>query len=206
MKADLLDLLRQRHIVHPTRIAAFKARHRQLRITIAGYPWWRPTEQTKEGQVTFSFEGVEEGLLDAETLLDMEEYEALEMFHVSPLSEQEWADGGTSFATYCSEPLPEPLKLYALIEDYLWRAGAPRSARDYLNVPHGSLAGFCEVTRTGSYLLARAPERLHNIISAELLRQGVRHDVLTSERPPTQRLFVQIGGSSFVCETAIAEV
>lgn len=132
--------------------------------------------------------------------------EALETLQVSPSSEQEWADGGTSFATYCSEALPEPLKLYVLVEDHLWGAGAPRSARHYLNVPHGSLAGFCKGTATGSYLLAAAPERLHHIISAEVLRQSVRHTVLVRERPPTQGLFVRIGGCSFVCESATAEM
>jgi hypothetical protein len=88
MKADLIELLGQREIVHPTRIVAVEASHRQLRVTIAGYPWWRATQREEDEQVVFSFEGVEEGLLDAETLLDMEEDEALEFFSVSPLPEQ----------------------------------------------------------------------------------------------------------------------
>ena len=206
MKTDLLDLLRQREIVHPTRIAAVEVSHRQLRLTIAGHLWWRETERTEDEQVVFSFEGVEEGLLDAETLLDMEEDEALELFEVSPMAEQGWAHGGTSYATYCSEPLPEPLRLYAAVEDYLWDVGAPRSARDYLNVPHGSLTRFCELTKAGSYLVAEAPEHLHHIISAELLRQDVTHNVIANERPSNHGLFVQIGGTSFVCESATAEM
>lgn len=206
MKADLLDLLRQREIVHPTRIVAVEANHRQLRITIAGYPWWRATERAEDEQIVFSFDGVEEGLLDAETLLDREEDEAMEVFLVSPLAEQGWAYGGTSFATYCSEPLPEPLRLYAVVEDYLWGVGAPRSARDYLNVPDGSLVRFCELTRTGSFLVAEAPQALHNLVTAELLRQNVTHNVLTSERPSNQGLFVQISGTNFVCERATAEM
>ena len=152
------------------------------------------------------FEGIEEGLLDAETLLDMEEDEALEVFCVSRLSEQGWADDGTSYSTYCSEPLLHPLTLYAAVEDYLWEVGAPRSARDYLNVPDGSLARFCELTKSRSFLVAQAPQHLHTIITTELLRQNVRHNVLTIERPSKQGFFVQIGGTNFVCERATAEI
>lgn len=206
MKTDLLDLLLQTEIVHPTRIVAVEARHHELRITIAGYPWWRGTEGGEEEQIVFTFEGVEEGLLDAETLLDMEEDEALEVFRVSSLSGEGWANEGTSYSTYCSEPLPHPLRLYAAVEDYLWEAGAPRSARDYLNVPEGSLSRYCELARASSFLVAEAPQRLHIIITTELLRQNVRHNVLTSERPLKQGLFVQIGGTNFMCERATAEM
>ena len=206
MKTDLLDLLRQHEIVHPTRIVAVETSHRQLRITIAGYPWWRATEKAEDERVVLSFDGVQEGLLDAETLLDMEEDEALELFNVSALAEQGWALGGTSYATYCSEPLPEPFELYALVDDYLWTAGAPRCARDYLNAPFGSLVRFCELTRSGSYLVAEAPEHLHKMISTELRRQNVTHNVIVSERPTIHGLFVQLGGTSFVCESATAEM
>jgi len=206
MKSDLLDLLREREIVHPTRIASVEASHRRLRLTITGYPWWRNTETAEDEQIFFSFEGVEEGLLDARTLLDFDEDEALEFFNVARLPDQGWADGGMSFATYCSEPLPEPLTLYAAVADYLWDAGAPRSARDYLNVPEGSLARFCALTRERSYLVAQAPEPLHLLIGAELRRQNVTHNVIANERPMTKGLFIQIGGMSFVCESATAEM
>ena len=126
-------------------------------------------------------------------------------FHVSPLSEQGWAHGRTSYGTYCSEPLPDPLRLYAVV-DYLWEAGAPRSPRDYLNAPHGTLASFCAVTKTSSYLLARAPEHLDQIISAELLRKNVRHNGPAHKDRPDDGLFGELGGSSFVCQNATAEI
>ena len=71
MKTDLIDLLGKTEIVHPTRIAAVEACHRELRIT-------------------------EEGLLDAATLLDMEEDEALEVFRVSRLAEEPGPEAGTA--------------------------------------------------------------------------------------------------------------
>jgi hypothetical protein len=205
MKTDLLELLNRTNIVHPTRIVGIEASHLQLRIKVFGNQWWRNDGGAEEGQIVFTFEGIGEGLLNPETLLNMEEDEALEIFEVSLLSEKEWAKAGTSFATYCSEPLPHPLQLYSIIEDYLWNAGALRSARDYLNIPNGSLLRFCEIAGTSSYLLAEAPPKVHELIVAELKRQNVSHNVITSERTSNQTLLVQIGDTSFVCERATAE-
>jgi hypothetical protein len=205
MKIDLIELLRQREIVHPTRIVAVEGGHRRLRISVAGYPWWRDGVSDGEERIVFSFEGIDEGLLDAATLLHMEDDEALELCSVSPLSEEGWAAGGTSYATYCSGPLADPLRLYAVVEDYLWDADSPRSARDFLNVPDGRLARFCEISGTSSYLVADAPQAIHSIITAELQRQAVPHTVLVNERRSSHGLFVRIGGTSFVCERATAE-
>lgn len=205
MKIDLLELLNRTNIVHPTRIVGIEASHLQLRIKVSGNQWWRSDAGAEEGQIVFTFEGIGEGLLDPETLLDMEEDEALEIFEVLLLSAKEWAKAGTCFATYCYEPLPHPLQLYLIIEDYLWNAGALRSARDYLNIPNGSLLRFCEIAGTSSYLLAEAPPKIHELVLAELKRQNVSHNVITSERTSNQTLLVQMGDTSFVCERATAE-
>lgn len=205
MENDLIDLLRARRIVHPTRIAAVQIEHRQLRLTITGTPWWRDAARSQEEQITFSFDGVGEGLLDPETLLDMEEDEALEVISVSPLSQEGWADKGARYDTYCTEPLPKPMSLYAAVEDYLWSADVPRTARDYLNVPDGSLSRFCAIATTSSFLLARAPQEIHRIVLEELQRQKVSYNVLTNEQRPDDRLLVRIGGSRFICSRATAQ-
>lgn len=208
MNIDLLHLLTQREIVHPTRIVAVDAQHRSLRLTVSGYPWWRDRgDSGKEERIVLSFTGIEEATLNAESLLDFENHEALEDFHISPFIEQRWADHGSSYETYCSQPLPEPLQLYATIEDYLWKIGAPRSARNFLNVSDGLLSGFCKIAREDSYLVSRrAPACVQQIIEAELKRQGVTYNVLSSEHKQTHRLFVEIGSSTLVCEHAIAEM
>jgi hypothetical protein len=205
MKADLLELLKRTSVCHPTRVVAVEAGHRRLRVIVSGNQWWRNDANVEEAQIIFTFEGIGEGILDPVTLLDMEQDEALEVFEVSLLSEKEWAEAGTSFATYCSEPLPHPLQLYSIIQDYLWTAGAPRSARDYLNIPNGSLARFREITGTSSYLLAEAPPKIHELVVKELRRQNVCHNVITTERTSNQKLIVQLGGTVFVCERATAE-
>jgi hypothetical protein len=212
MKTTVLDLSRQLHMLrqeeigHPTRIAAVEAGHKRLQITVVGYPWWQSPNSSGEKKVVFSFGGIEEGLLDVTTLLDMEYDEALEPLRISPLADEEWYTGRMSYDTYCSASLPEPLRLYALVEDYLWNINAPRSAHDYLNIPNGSIMGFCEIAKSSSFLVSTAPEHLHQIILAELSTQNVPFNVLAHDHPKTDKLFVEIGDAHFVCETATAEM
>ncbi len=206
MQTELLTLLRQRSIVHPSQIVAVEVSHRTLRITLQGSPWWRSDDTKDVERLIFSFIGFGEGLLDPETLFDMKDDEALEIFSVTPLSVKTWAFGSASFQTYCTEPLPEPLNLYAIVEDYLWHAGAPRTARDYLQIPDGSLSRFCELTKSSVFLVAHAPQQLNQLIVGELWRQNVAHNVVTTVRRPEQGLFVMLGGARFVCESAIAEM
>ncbi len=204
MKTDLLDLLARTAIVHPTRIAAVEAGPHELRITIAGYPWWHPVEAGLDQRIVFSLEGVREGVLDAATLLDMDDDEALEFFSVTRLEDEPWADGGTSYSIYCSAPLRDPVRLFTAVEEYLKEAEAPRSVSAYLNVPDDSLAGLLELSAKGSFLLAEAPEALRDVIITELRDQGVAHNVLQSQRPKQTGLFVQIGNSWVVCAAATA--
>ena len=205
MRTDLQELLQQRQICHPTRIVAVEVSHRQLRITVEGKQWWRDHAGQQDGQIVFLFEGIEEGLLQASTLLDMKDDEALEVFEVSRLSDNGWAPPRHILKTYCLEPLPCPLKLYAIVEDYLFEVGAPRSSRDYLNIPNGSIAHFCQIASTRLFLLADAPPNIHELILAELRRQNVSHSVIASDGHPKEALFVRIGDSSFVCDRATAE-
>ena len=204
MKRDLLELLRDREIIHPTRIAAVEASHQTLRLTIEGHPWWNQADALQDGRLVLSFEGVN-GSLDAQTFLDFEDDEALDFFKVAPLDEQAWVGGGRSFSVYCSSAISEPLVLYSLIEDYLWEAAAPRCARDYLNMPGGSLHHFCALTKSDSFLVGRFPEHMRLIVCAELSRQRVAHNVLTDELPRPRGLFVQLGDMNFTCERAFAE-
>lgn len=77
--------------------------------------------------------------------LDSEYDEILEFFDISPLVEHDWAQP-YGFEIYGSAPLPEPLSLYARVEDYLWEADASKTARDFLNMGNGGLLkNFCRV-------------------------------------------------------------
>lgn len=206
MSIDLLDLLRTREIVHPSRITAAELSHRQLRVSISGYPWWLSDGERKEGTMVIVFSGVREGLLDVGDLLDFDDDEALDQsIGVSELSDLEWTDKGTGYAIYCTEPLPDPLGLYAAVEDYLWSVSAIRSARDYLNMPQGSLARFCNLVEANLYLVGSAPSNLADIIVAELQRRKVKYSLVATSRTSHDGLFVELGGSRFICDSATAE-
>jgi hypothetical protein len=204
MIVDLIKLLASRSIVHPNRITAIETAHRALRITVTGFPWWTDRPTGSVGQIIFEFEGLGEGLLDTDSLLNFDEDETLEVFEVTPVFKQPWAGVGTWFSTYCSTPLPHPFDLYAELEDFLVHADAPRSARDYLNVPDGSIRKFCEVTQANTYLLSNCPRAIHEIVLRELERKGVKFSVIETERASTGELFVRIGRSAFFCQRATA--
>lgn len=207
MQSDLQDLLRRCSVAHPTRIVAVDVHDRRLQITVEGYPWWRNEKADQHEQILLSFENVQEGTLTAEITMDMlaGDEEALEFFSVSSLPDEPWAFGNEAMSTYCSEPLPEPLRLFALVEDYLWEAGALRTARDFLHIPNGSLAEFCDLTRANLYLVANAPQHIHELIVSELRRQNVAHHVLTDVSHPEEGLIVRIGSTAFICHGAMAE-
>ena len=201
----LLELLKERRVVHPTRIIAVEAGHRSMRLTVSGYPWWRDGGRG-EDKIIVSFAGIGEGNLAPETILDFEQNEALEIFSVSRIVQNKWAYGGFSHETYCNQPLPEPLQLYAVVEDYLRQLDAPKSARDFLNLPDGMFSRFCSMTRNRSYLVSRAPDGVQDVIAAELGLQRVGYSVVSKEATQTDRLFVQIGSSSFQCDSAVVEL
>jgi hypothetical protein len=199
------ELLRSREIAHPSRLSSALLSNRELRLTITGHPWWREDEWSgSEDQLVLVFRGVAAGRLDTETILDFENDEALEEFEVSALDEHEWA-APSIYSVYCHAPLTDPLRLYALVEDYLRKAEAPMTARDYLNMDTGQLQRFQEITSSTSYLVARAPEAIKQIVCDELVHQSVPHNILTTPLPRDDLLLVRFGGSQFFCEEAVAE-
>nr|WP_295371643.1 hypothetical protein [uncultured Sphingosinicella sp.] len=201
----LTELLRSREIIHPSRLSSAILSNRELRLTVTGHPWWREDKWTgSEEQLVLVFRGVAGGSLDTGTILDFEEDEALEEFQVGALDEHEWACPAI-YSVYCHAPLVDAFRLYALVEDYLWEAGVPTSAREFLNMDTGQLQRFQEITASTSYLVARGPEAIRQIVSDELMRQSVPHNVLTNSLPQADLLLVRLGGSHFFCEEAIAE-
>lgn len=204
MIADLFELLRERTLCHPSRIAAVEVRHRELRVRITGRPWWSESGLVEEGAIEFIFAGVREGILDADGLLDLEDDEALEALKIAPLDELSWSDAHPACAIYCLSPLPEPLALYAVIADLLWTGGSLKLAGDYLNMPDGTLSSFLRLAKEQLFLVANAPAPMADEIVNELTRQGVPHSVVALHRSPTTGVFVQLGGSRFVCESATA--
>src|SRR6266446_3128425 len=187
MQVDLIELLSRRRIAHPSRVISAALRESELVLILRGWPWWREAKLgLNEGDITFRFTGVADGWLDLTWIFSRDNDEALDPFDVSSVADHEWAQPNT-FEVYCNGPLPDPLGLYAKVEDYLWGVSAPKGARDFLNVDCGVLSRFVQITASSSYLVARGPERIRKIVCDELGEQRVPYNVLTHSAPPDNR-------------------
>jgi hypothetical protein len=209
MPVDLRDLLRSHHVVHPSRILSADLSNGGLRLFITGYPWWLDkNDPVTEEAITFDFTGVSEGSLDLADVLHPHNNEALDRFEVCSLTDIEWALPD-AFQIFCHEPLPDPVALYSKLQDYLRMARAIKGARHFLNVDSfpgraGALSRFTQVVKSQSYLIARGPERVRQVICEELHRQSVSSNTLPLPDKSDDRLLVRLGCSWFYCVAAVA--
>jgi hypothetical protein len=203
MVIDAIELLREREIVFPCRVASSSLADREFRLSVAGYPWWRDEAGDAEGKISFRFAGVTRGSLDMAPLLDHTEDEWLEEFEIQFTSTLDWADPN-QFSIYCSAPLPNPIAVYTAVENYIFASRALRTPGDYLNGAF-RISSFLEIATSSGYLLAIGPEPIRSIVVAELKSQSVRHTVLEAKRHAEARLLVRLQGSSFFCDAALAE-
>jgi hypothetical protein len=207
MQVNLHELLREsRPLQHPTRIKGVVLTDGEMRWSLQGLPWWRENAHTfGEVEFTFIFRGIDWGMLDLSSALDSSEDEILELFDISRLTEHDWAQP-CGFEIYGHAPLPDPLSLYARIEDHLREADAAKTARDFLNMDdQGLLGSFREFTCSFLYLLAPVPESLREIVCDELQRQAVPYNVLGGKGRQIDGFLVRLGDGSFVCQEAIGE-
>ena len=203
MIVDALELLKEREIVHPSSVVSSHIEAGEFQLVISGCPWWRGEREVTEGQITFRFSGVTDGQMDLPALLGREADEALEDFAVNLTSSLDWVSSEV-FGIYCSAPLPDPLKVYVAVENYLLAAGASWTPIHYLNGAR-RLDQFLEFTASAGYLLATVPRSIRDLVVRELEAQGVHHTVVATKRYPQGRLFVRLLGSAFFCRTAVAE-
>lgn len=203
MRQDLVQLLRDRSVGHPSRVVAATLEGCDLRVRARGWPWWSDKADTgRDHAVEFIFGGVGDGVID---LPDFDaEHDALEPFSVVPSDDLPWAQQNGS-AVYCNAPLPKPLEVYLAVHDFLASHGAFRRAWQFLNCPDDErLAPFVQITQSSSYLLGRFPPAIRNLVCVELESQGVTYSELPTVFEKPGRLLVTIGMSQFFCETADA--
>jgi hypothetical protein len=200
----LFDLLNQRTFSHPSTVAAAQLAGDTLRLTVHGWGWWRERPTATNGSALLTFEGISSGAFDVPALSDPEDDEALGNFEVVRSDDLDWAQA-TTFAVYCSEPLPEPLAIYDVVERWAERSDGVRTVRDFL---HGAsrLSTFLEGAKTNFFMLARGPEGLWPLLVSELERQGVRHQFEPARGYPESPYFVRLAaGTWFFCESATLE-
>lgn len=206
MKVDLLELLRSKAIAHPTRMTSAVFSESRLIVSFTGHAWWRNERAFAEARYEFHFENVSDGFIDAR-LASQDWDEELECFSIQPLAGASWAQPSIC-AIYCSEALKDPLSLYAKLEKYLYESGALKEPKDFLNSGRDHmppLAGFAQIASENSFFLASVPEEICTVLTAELSRQGVRHNIIRrADDRVDSRLHIQLGRSNFLCGSASA--
>lgn len=204
-RRNLLDLLADRPIVHPTRIDAVAWRERQLTIAVRGHRWWAsPYEDRQvEGTISLVFNDLEDGRLFTDEL-GPDDDEALEDFEVAAVSDVPWAQG-CDWSIYCSGPIVEPLILFAKVHDYLRLSNSFLGPEHFLNQAT-NISSFVTMAKAGGFLVGRGPASIRDLICAELERQSVPHNTVHTVADTEPQYLVRLGNSAFLCHEALAEL
>lgn len=202
---DLIELLTDRPIVHPTRIDGVTWSGRKLTIAVRGYRWWESpyTDRNAEGAISLVFDGLGTGRLLTDEL-DLDDDEALEDLHVRPVSDIPWAQA-CDWSIYCSGPIGQPLALYGRVNDYLHSNGAFLKPDHFLNQA-ADLSRFAAMTQNNGFLIGHGPACIRDLICGELERQSVAHNILRTVAATEPKYLIRLGDSAFLCESAVAEI
>ena len=206
MRVDLVELMRTREVHHPSRILLLESQGRSdLRIEIAGYPWWLESpELAFDQRITLQIEGITGGVLETDLLQADSFDEDLESFEVRPLSEYEWAAGVHS-DIYCNSPLSNPLEIYAMVHDYLLSVDSPHPPGHYLNLGNsGCLSEFAEIASSPSFLLCRGPQALCQAVCRVLRERGAKFNIIRGKDLSKGLVCVRLKGSHLICRAAHA--
>lgn len=201
---DLVVLLAERPIVHPTRIESVSWRGRKLTIAVSGYQWWASpyVDRQAEGGLNLVFDDLGDGCLVTDEFVAADD-KALDHFGVFPVSEVPWAQA-CRWSVYCSGPIGEPLALYGKVHDYLSAADAFLRAEHFLNQAD-DLSRFVSMTQSAGFMVAHGPRCIRDLVCQELERQSVPHNVLETRDDTEPSLLVRLGDCAFFCERASAE-
>jgi hypothetical protein len=204
-RRDLIDLLQERPIFHPSWIDGISWRGRTLTIAIRGSRWWEgPYDAAQaEGAASIVFDEVGEGRLYTDGL-DPDFDEALEGFEILPVSEVAWAQA-PGWSIYCSGPIGNPLRLYSRVHDYLSSDDAFLPAEHFLNQAD-DLSKFVAMAQSAGFLIGHGPSRIRDLICEELVHQSTPHNVIERKCGAWPKFLVRLCNSAFLCGNAALEL
>jgi hypothetical protein len=204
MRVQLVDLLAERSVAHPTTLRSVRWAGEELLIEVEGCDWWRPPYgQPASATITLVFRGLLEGALAVDEF-DFEDDEALEEFEVRPIEAVGWAQA-SDWSIYCSGPIPSPLDVYSKLQDFLVAQGSFRGPEDFLNQAE-RLSAFVALAQSPGFLMARGPECVRALLCAELERQETPHNVVPTLDDDQANFVVRLGRSGFLCRVAEVEL
>ena len=204
MQIQLLDLLRSREIVHPSRIVRIEsACDSSCSLELVGYPWWCdliPT--TDEQKAVIRLEGIQDGNLDVVLLESGPSDDDLENFDVQPLNSYSWASGIYQ-QLFCSTPIEDPIKIYATLHDYLISVQCLYSPHQYLNMGDvGTFQFFEDICRSNSFQLCAGPDSICKAVADEIDKEGATYTFVDGRRLESPDILVSIKDSQITCSNA----
>ena len=204
MQIELVKLLANRLIRHPGQIERFYWSGDGLHIGIRGYPWWLDAEADHDatGKIEFHFRNIFDGVIRPEGI-DFDSDEILEDFDVSSSKQVGWTQPA-AWSIYCSGPIPDPLRLYRRLNDFLSQEASFRRPDDFLNGA-STISGFEQLCSERSFLLAQGPDCIRELLCDELKAQSVSFSEVRTLIPQQKAYLVRFGDSSFLCRDAVAE-
>jgi len=203
-RLNLVALLRETPVVHPTRIEQVIWKADRLTIEVRGHRWWAdPGEDEAEGGISLVFTGLEDGCLRPDALV-LDDDEALEDLSVIDVSLTPWAQA-CEWSIYTSGPVAQPERLFALVHDYLAEDGACFGPERFLNGGR-SISRFTTIAEMGGSHVATGPACIRDLICAELERQSTPFNLVHSVAGPAPCFLVRLGDSAFLCREAFAEI
>lgn len=206
MKMDLVTLLETRTIGHPSRFLALRMdKTSELQIDVMSHPWWdQAPRDLEERKIVFHFTGIRDARIDFSDLAPDPHNEFLECFRARRLEDLEWARGSWR-QIYCSQAIPDPLSIHAALHDFLVSMDCPYGPDHYLNMGgHRSLSAFLGICASGNFLFCDAPPSICDLMVRLLEKQGVEMAFLERGDISGSLLWVGLGQSHFVCQSAYA--
>lgn len=208
MRLELIDLLRNREIIQPSRISKIESKcDSNMSIEIVGFPWWLANPRTDANEkITLQIEGISDGLLASDLLYADPFDEDLEFFDVRPLSEQGWAKGDHC-EIYCSNALSNPFEVYAQLHDFLVSINCPYGPDHYLNFGNSrSFNEFFSITSSKSYLLCQGPESVCQCVCDTLELNGTQFSVVKKGSFLTGLICLRLNETYLICKSAYAVI
>jgi len=182
-------------------------------MDIRGWPWWREDGGgPEESDISFHFEDIQHGTFDSGLFVADWGDEGLEPLLAKPGSEVPWMGAGLG-QVFCSQPVLDPLAIYAALDEFLRGIECPYGPLHYLNCSNGDefpwsmgeLMRFLKITQSASFQICRGSKAICDVVCEALGRQGGKFSFVEDSRDHYKdMIWVRFGDSQFVCHSAYA--
>lgn len=204
--APLLDVLRNREIIHPTRVVELQFGKNEAILKIEGYPWWLPSSEKQKidsSEASIRMASISLARLTESCLLADAYEEDLEDFAVSECRQEVW-NQGVAAQVFCTDSVQNIPSLLSAIDDFLCQSACPINRSVFL-YQEDTFSAFVRTLSSSSFQLCRAPMALCQCISKELKKQEVRHNIVSSDMPFASDLLVKWRDGFIICQEVIIE-